>query len=128
MARNPEALLRFHNNFRINLISRNIKRLFHDSFDGILMMNCTFHYFSSNRDKSLAKMLNNLRWMEEVAMQMERLNLQSEPLARDGVCETKSEPQCCAPEPRRGETPFHRRPRVHDINQQRKLHFQPNLQ
>ena len=76
MARNPEALQRFHNNFEMKLISRNVKSPFLDSFEGTLMMNCTFHYFSSNRDKSLAaEMLNNLRWMEEVAMQMERLIL-----------------------------------------------------
>ena len=75
MARNPEALQRFHNNFEINLISRNIKSPFLDSFEGTLMIDCTFHYFSSNRDKSLADMLNNLRWMKEVAVQMERLLL-----------------------------------------------------
>ena len=39
------------------------------------MMNCTLLYLSSNRDKSLAEMLNNLRLMEEFAMQMERLIL-----------------------------------------------------
>jgi len=75
MAGNPEALQRFHNNFEMNLISRNVKSPFLVSFEGTLMMGCTFHYFSSNRDKSLADMLNNLRRMEDVAVQMERLIL-----------------------------------------------------
>ena len=44
MARDPDGVQRFYNNFQLNMISRKIGSPFLDSFEGTLMGHCSFNY------------------------------------------------------------------------------------